>query len=327
MSTLETYEAIKEWKEQNMHQCLSDTISLNSFHDAVMVNVFEIAVARLGMEKPPCRFCWFIAGSGGRNEQGVISDQDHGIIYQIASNENEEYFLKLGTEISYGLSIVGYPYCKGNIMSSNPLWCKSLDEWKRQLFNWMDEGSWESIRNLQIFFDSRCLYGEAQFVQELKQFIFDYQAKNPYLLKRLMENVLHIKKAISPLGQLLVNTTGEHSGSIDLKYSAFIPYVNAIRILSIKEQIAETSTEQRLNKLSGMPNYQKVLETAPANFKRLLEYRLSLARVKEYEDTHYLHVNELSREQKKEIKRILKDGENLHSFVINLIKKGVKYGI
>lgn len=323
MSTLETYEAIKEWKEQTIHQHLSDTISLNSFHDAVMLHVFEIAIARLDEEEPPCRFCWFIAGSGGRYEQGVISDQDHGIIYQISSNENSEYFLKLGKEISYGLSIVGYPYCKGNIMSSNSLWCKSLDEWKNQLFSWMNEASWESIRNLQIFFDSRCLYGEEHFVEELKYFIFDYREKNPFLLKRLMENVMHIKKAISPLGQILVSKTGEHSGAIDLKYSAFIPYVNAIRILSIKERVAETSTEERLKKLLLMPPYKIILSTAFLNFQRLLQYRLSLVRAKEYEDTHFLHVSELNREQKKEIKRILKDGENLHSFVINLIKKGV----
>ena len=323
MSTLETYEAIKEWKKENIYSHLSDTISLNSFHDTVMLNVFEIAVARLNIEKPPCNFCWFIAGSGGRCEQGLISDQDHGIIYQTCSDENRAYFLELGKEISYGLSIVGYPYCKGNIMSSNPLWCKSLDEWKNQLNSWMDEGSWESIRNLQIFFDSRCLSGETRYVEELKADIFDFQEKNPFLLKRLMENVMHIKKAISPLGQILVSKTGEHTGAIDLKYSAFIPYVNAVRILSIKEGITETSTDDRMKRLSLKPLYKKILETSAGNFQRLLRYRLSLSQVAVYEDTHFLNVNELNREQKKEIKRILKDGEKLHHFVINLIKKGV----
>lgn len=323
MSTLETYEAIKEWKEKNIYSHLSDTISLNSFHDTVMLKVFEIAVARLSIESPPCDFCWFIAGSGGRCEQGLISDQDHGIIYQIFSDENRDYFLQLGKEISYGLSIVGYPYCKGNIMSSNPLWCKSVEEWKNQLYSWMDESSWESIRNLQIFFDSRCLYGERQYVEELKAYIFDFQEKNPFLLRRLMDNVMHIKKAISPLGQILVSKTGEHTGAIDLKYSAFIPYVNAVRILSIKEGIMEISTDNRMKRLSLMPAYKKILETSAVNFQRLLQYRLSLSQVVMYEDTHFLKVNKLNREQKKEIKRILKDGENLHHFVINLIKKGV----
>lgn len=323
MSTLGTYEAIKEWKGKNIYHHLSDTISLNSFHDAVMLNVFEIAVARLGVEKPPCDFCWFIAGSGGRYEQGLISDQDHGIIYQTFTDENKDYFLGLGKEISYGLSIVGYPYCKGNIMSSNPLWCKSLDEWKSQLYGWMDEGSWESIRNLQIFFDSRSLYGVGSYVEALKTDIFDYQKKNPFLLIRLMENVMHIKKAISPLGYILVSQKGEHAGSIDLKYSAFIPYVNAIRILSIKEGITETSTDDRMKSLRSMSPYKKILETSSMNFCKMLQYRLSLSQVAVYEDTHYLNVNELNREQKKEIKRILKDGENLHHFVINLIKKGV----
>ena len=323
MSRLETYESIKKWKEEKIHSHLSDSISLNSFHDTVMLNVFELAVARLNVERPPGNFCWFIAGSGGRCEQGLISDQDHGIIYQTNSDENRHYFLELGKEISYGLSIVGYPYCKGNIMSSNPLWCKSIDEWKKQLYSWMDEGSWELIRNLQIFFDCRCLYGERGYVEELKAYIFDFREENPFLLRRLMENVMHIKKAISPLGQILVSKTGEHTGAIDLKYSAFIPYVNAVRILAIKEGIAETSTDERMQRLSLMSAYKEILETSAANFQRLLQYRLSLSQVAVYEDTHFLNVNELNRERKKEIKRILKDGENLHHFVINLIKKGV----
>ena len=327
MSTLETYEDIKEWKENDISNHLSDTISLNTFHDAVMLKVFELAVSRLNMEKPPCNFCWFIAGSGGRFEQGLISDQDHGIIYESFTEENRNYFLKLGKEIAFGMAVVGYPYCKGNIMSSNPLWCKALDEWKEQLYSWMKEGSWETIRNLQIFFDSRCLKGEEKYIHELKAVIFDFQDKNPWLSRRLMENVMHIKKAISPLGQILISKTGEHQGSIDLKYSAFIPYVNAIRILSIKEGLLETSTEDRLRKLSAIDQYKKLLEKSADNFRILLQYRLSLPKINTYEDTHFLNVNNLNHEQKKEIKRILKDGQNLHNYVVNLIKKDVKYGI
>ena len=42
-------------------------------------------------------------------------------------------------------------------MSSNPLWCKSFEAWKEQIFSWMDSESWEAIRYLQIFYDARVL--------------------------------------------------------------------------------------------------------------------------------------------------------------------------
>ena len=167
----------------------------------------------------------------------IISDQDHGMIFEISSKENESYFLELGKEISYGLEIVGYPYCRGNIMSSNPLWCKSLDRWMGQLLSWMEERSLESIRNLQIFYDARCLSGEDHYVKLLKSFIYDFHKIHPILIKRLMQSVMHIKSSISPIGRFIVKEHGIHQSSIDLKYSAFLPYVNAIRILAIRGRL------------------------------------------------------------------------------------------
>ncbi|WP_042349680.1 DUF294 nucleotidyltransferase-like domain-containing protein [Bacillus massiliigorillae] len=327
MKTLETYEDIKMWKDAHIIHNLTDTISLNSFHDVVMRKVFRLASAQINNEKPHCDFCWFITGSGGRFEQGLISDQDHGIIFTSYSEENRDYFLQLGKEISDGLDIVGYPYCKGNIMSSNPLWCKSIDEWENQLYLWMDEGSYESIRNLQIFIDCRCLVGEDLYISELKNFIFDFQRNNPSLLKRVMENALYIKKAISPLGKLLVSNVNGYQHSIDLKYSAFIPYVNAIRILAIKENLLESSTEGRMKELLLIEKYRGIIEESLMNFQILLQYRLSQSKVDTYEDTHFLNLTNLNQAEKKEIKKILKDGQSLHRYVVNLIKKDVSYGV
>jgi CBS domain-containing protein len=174
----DSYETIKKWKDGNIGNILTDHLSLNIFHDQVMKKVLDLALIRVNNRKTPCAFCWFITGSGGRMEQGIISDQDHGIIFEIDSAKNEQYFLNLGKEISNGMDIVGYPFCNGNIMSSNPRWCKSLVQWKKQLSSWMEESDWESIRNLQIFFDARSLLGTEDLVLELKNDILDYQKKH-----------------------------------------------------------------------------------------------------------------------------------------------------
>jgi CBS domain-containing protein len=317
-----TYESIRIWKDNHISDHLMDTLILNRFHDTVMQKVFELAIIRLGRGNPPCGFCWFITGSAGRYEQGVISDQDHGLIYEITNSEYEEYFLQLGKEIAYGLNSVGYPYCLGNVMSSNPNWCKSIDQWKLHLLKKMEEGSWESIRNLQIFYDARCLVGAEKYVVELKAYIYDYQKRDPHLLVRFMENVMHIKNAIGPLGQMIVEEYGKHRGSIDLKYSAFIPYVNAIRILAIKEGLNETSTLDRIERLMLKSEYNHVLKLVKVNFEILLGYRLSLSKINEYDDTHFLRIKDLDRQQKKEMKRILQEGKQLHHYVRGLINKG-----
>lgn len=318
----ESYESIKEWKEKHLSEYISSIHLLNEFHDYVMKEVIKIAIIRLNKGNPPCDYCWFITGSGGRLEQGLISDQDHGMIFEIFSQDNEHYFLELGKEISHGLAHVGFPYCKGNISSSNRLWCRSLDHWNEQIFIWMEEGSLESIRNLHIFFDARCLSGINKYLFDLKYDIYEYQKKHPVLLKRFMDNVMHIKKATGPLGQIILEEKGKYHGFINLKYSAFLPYVNAIRILAIKEGIYETSTLERMGRLREIMENNEMMIKSEVNFRALLNFRLSLTGVHSYEDTHYLNINNLTKIEKKEMKRILKVGIALHYFVNRLIIKG-----
>ena len=313
---MQTYEAIKEWKDGNITSFLTSNDSLNQFHDQVMLKVLEVAKRKVSNEAPPCEFTWFITGSGGRMEQGLISDQDHGIIFELSSPENNHYFKALGEEISFGMDCVGYPYCNGKIMSSNPIWCKSLVEWEKQIDSWMENNSWESIRYLQIFFDARSLDGNGNYIHLLKRKIYEYQLEHPALLQRFAANVKHIKNVIGPMGQILTEQKGIYQGFVNLKYAAFLPYVNSIRLLSIKEGIFETSTMERIKKLQEMNHYDQLLQYTDLNFEILTKYRLSLFNAKQYDDTHYLKIKELSKEQRKELKRVFKDGKKIHDTVI-----------
>lgn len=324
---METYESIREWKELNITNFLDDIVSLNDFHDRVMLKVLEVASKKMEIGSAPCDFSWFITGSGGRLEQGLISDQDHGVIYEKSNAVNDLYFQVFGAEISKGLYEVGYPYCEGKVMSSNPMWCKSFDNWHVQLQEWVKDESWETIRYLQIFYDARVLQGKGEFMHQLKSFIYEYQLQYPILLSRFSANVEHVKNVIGPVGQLLVERHGLYHGCVNLKYSGFLPYVNAIRLLSIKEGVMETSTLARMNKLIKMHKYRDLLKYSDRNFVDLLTYRLSLSQVDSYSDTHYLHIEELNKTEQKDIKRIIKGGIKLHREVIAMMKKGGRNGI
>ncbi|WP_066054993.1 DUF294 nucleotidyltransferase-like domain-containing protein [Robertmurraya korlensis] len=323
---MSSYESIKLWKETHLAEHMSNSESLNKFHDEVMMKVFETASARMKSE-PPCSFVWFITGSGGRLEQGLISDQDHGIVFQQANQEASHYFSKLGNELSFGLQIVGYPLCEGKVMSSNPLWCQDAASWNKQVVSWMEESSWVSIRNLQIFYDARNLVGDIDLLYQLKEVIHEYCDSHPKFLGRLFENVKHVKKTIGPLGQIIVEEKGIHAGAIDLKYSAFIPYVNAVRLLAWKEGVFETSTIGRLRELNKLAKYEE-LSQYQENFSQLLQFRLDhLSLTSSYDDSHYLYVKKLSKDNQKLIKKILKDGKKLQQYVQRMIEKGGNHGV
>ncbi|MFE4525130.1 DUF294 nucleotidyltransferase-like domain-containing protein [Cytobacillus firmus] len=323
-STFNSYQSLKKWKEEQILKYRSDISALNDFHDIIMKAVIRMALERTKkIERPSSwKFAWFTMGSSGRREQGFLSDQDHGLVFESGAAEAEKYFLELGEEVSKGLQAVGYPFCEGNVMSSNPLWCKSLSEWKEQIHAWMQEESLQTIRNLHIFYDSRVLAGEEEYIAELKSFIHVNLQKSPHLLTRMVETSMHMKKSVGPFGQLLAEEKGSHQGELDLKYAAFIPYVNAVRILAVKEGILDTSTIARMYKIMNINGYGG-LGKYRNNFAVLLKWRLqSYRQTDAYDDTHYIQLKTLSISERNELKDILKDAKKLHQFVVRTIQKG-----
>lgn len=318
-----SYIEIKQWRDSQIEkQETSD--ELNAFHDSIMKKVFETALKKVKEETghPPCKYAWFVMGSAGRFEQAIISDQDHGIVYEEESDENSAYFNTFGKELSFGLHDAGYPYCDGNVMSSNPVWCKSKASWTEQLKKWLNEESFDSIRYLLIFYDARVLVGESEYILQLKKHIHDAIKDKPDLLERFLENTIHTKKAVGFFQQFLPETHGSHAGSIDIKQSGFLPYVNAVRLLALKENVEEASTLSRIEALSQIPKYATELQGFRSDFEKLLHYRLLHHKkmTESYDDIHYLDVKELNKNERKDLKRILKDGQKLQDYTQSVIK-------
>lgn len=323
METNPIYSQIKAFRDKEMSHGWSSSEQLNSFHDDIMRQTLHIAAksihSRLGPLPSP--FCFFVMGSAGRAEQGIWSDQDHGIIYKEANDPHaQDYFLTLGREISDGLVETGYKKCDGNVMASNPFWCKSYQDWNKQLKSWVVDASWESIRHLLTFIDGRCLYGE-DFISPLKHSLYPF-IHQEHLLKRIIENTMRIKKGVGVLGQFLVDTHGPMSGSLNLKETAIFPYVNAARVLAIRESSLETSTYKRLQLLPDPVSRGKFAE----QFLNLQSYRLKYGIHTGYDSGHYLAIEKLAKPQRKVLKEILRDGINLFDYVRRLVEKGDQYG-
>jgi CBS domain-containing protein len=317
-----SYEDIKKYRDLKINDYLHDHFLLNQFHDEIMLQVVWYSLKKIETEigPTPSPFSFFVTGSAGRFEQGIWSDQDHGIIYEETDQQAKKYFLHLGSEISKGLNQVGYKYCHGDVMASNPDWCKSRLEWQQQISDWVEEKSWESIRSLLIFTDSRALYGEKQYIHRLKQFTFA-NIQNNKILPHIYNNTIYYKKGIGILGQFLAETHGSFTGQVNLKETAIFPFVNSVRFLAIKEKIFETSTLSRINRLSEKVFSKEEKETYMHHFSTLLKYRLLYGNHSDYESSHYLNITTLSKVQKKEIKEILKTARSIYDQLRRLIEK------
>ncbi|MRH43806.1 hypothetical protein GH741_14100 [Aquibacillus halophilus] len=310
---LNSYADIKKWRKQELVTVSTDHQQLNELHDEVIKKTVAISMDKVQRElgKPPAPFAFFLMGSAGRFEQSVLSDQDHGIIFN-GSDDNQFYFLKLGSEITEALAEVGYERCDGLVMSSNPLWCQSIEGWTSQISDWLDEASWQSLRHFSTFFDSRVLVGETDFLTELKQEAFSILKKQPRLYLRLVENVDFVKKGIGIFGQLLPELHGEHSGAIQLKQTTFFPYVNSLRLLALKDSMFEPSTLSRFKELS--PNTYPTIKNYEDDFIELLNFRLHFRKnARNYNEVHLIHLDALTKKDKQHLKKLMKQGYKLFS--------------
>ena len=209
----------------------------------------ELAAEGLGVE--PVGYCLYLTGSHGRLENLLTPDQDHGmIIADSAQNyQYDQYFIDLGVRFSDYLDQIGYVYCPGFLMSSNPLWRKSLSEWKQQVHYWFEKQVRELGRYVTVLFDASAISGELDLFKELKEYAFKALAQHHEVFRVLHEEEGRHRVPLGLLGRFVTDKQGVHRGQLDVKKSGLIFVVETIRILALQHNIRETGTLKRIGKL------------------------------------------------------------------------------
>ncbi|GGG15372.1 DUF294 nucleotidyltransferase-like domain-containing protein [Paenibacillus abyssi] len=332
IGSAETITALRGLRDQvhNRMEALLPTLSveqfydqLNEVHDALIRRVIALAeadMARMGKGSPPVPYAYLLFGSGGRQEQTLSSDQDSGIVYGNPDSEDdkakvETYFKELASTIVASLQETGYPPCDGNVISSNPQWCMSITDWEKQLDHWFDEADWEFVRYLLIVADGRLVYGDRELARKLKNAFYSDTLAKPLIVRRMLENTMRHKMLLGVFGQLLKEQYGEEAGSIDIKYGAYIPMVNAIRLMAIQAGLRETSTLERISELKNRDMLAAEDASVYAETFRIF-LKLRLITIEHTEDGMFtnngkLAGSRLTKEMKDELKLALKTGQKL----------------
>ena len=228
------------------------TNMLASICDTATVRLIQLAVDDLG--PPPAPFAFIAMGSQGRQEQTLLTDQDNGIIFAPAANAGTEnvmdYFLRLGSRVCDGLNRAGYTFCRGQVMASNPRWCRALPDWISGFNEWVHKAEPQEIMDLSIFFDFRTVYGDAELTHELRRHIHTALLEEPSFFHHFAQNALTFKPPFRLLGNIyLGGGATEHAGEINLK-DAMMPMVSFARLYALRHQINQTHTLERIEALT-----------------------------------------------------------------------------
>lgn len=224
---------------------------LASTCDAASRRFIELGLDALG--PPPAPFAFIAMGSQGRKEQTLLTDQDNGIIFLAEDGQKEEtvqpYFLRLSEWVCKGLEEAGYAACRGGVMARNPRWCRSLQGWKDGIDAWLARSEPEEILQISIFFDFRAVYGESELAAALRTYVNTALSGENAVFYHLAQNALSFKPPIRLPGNIYLGSgSSERAGELNLK-DAMMPLVSFARLYSLRYQLSQTHTLERLEAL------------------------------------------------------------------------------
>ncbi len=276
---------------------------ISELNDALIKKAIELAQLELasdGLVASKMEFCFLVLGSAGRKEQIIKTDQDNAIIIE-NGNQSEviaakEYYLELGKKVTTILHQVGFAYCKGNMMASNPQWCITLDEWKKQFETWIGHPTAESLLKCKVFFDIRPVVGNHSFCDELIQYIFKKIAEMPIFLTFMANNAISNPPPLSFFRNFIVEKNGEHEDLFNIKTRAIVPISDSVRTLVLGRNIPSAlNTIQRLKLLAEQePQNEKIYHELADSFEIFMKFKAKEG-LKNHTSGKFIKIDELNK--------------------------------
>jgi CBS domain-containing protein len=227
------------------HRHETVTRLITDIADAATRRLLTLAERELG--PPPARYLWLACGSQGRQEQTGVSDQDNCLMLDDSVQEADyPYFDKLARFVSDGLHMIGYVYCPGDMMATNPRWRQPVSVWRGYFRDWIDTPNPEAQMLASVMFDLRPIGGAFELFEGLHGETLKRASKNSIFVAHMASNAL---KHTPPLGLLRGFATirsGDHKKRLDLKHSGVVPVVDLARIYALQGRLKPVNTRARL---------------------------------------------------------------------------------
>lgn len=234
---------------------------LSALCDAILQRLVALAQRDLGAAPTP--FAILALGSEGRHEQTLATDQDNALVYADPPVGTEAaaaaYFQALAARVCDGLNAVGYNYCRGDVMASNPAWCRPLTQWRELFSNWVENSTPDALHGVNIVFDFRHAAGDATLAAELRAHVLKAVGSREAFFFNLARSTLEFKPPLGFFGKIVVESGGRHPETFDIK-SGLVPIVNFARVYALRHSTPATGTLARLAQLAAAG----VLQTASA---------------------------------------------------------------
>ena len=249
------------------------TSLVSYLNDLLTARLITITAAEFNIEAD--QFCWLALGSEGREEQTIATDQDNALILaDEVSDAAMQQYLRFARQVNEGLDQCGFPLCKGNVMASNPNYCRRQSDWIKRCAGWIEAGSPQDLLDASIFFDFRALSGNASLAQGVSEYVSMAAAATPRFVALLATNAMNWKVPLTMFGGLDTATV-DGKEVLDFKLNGTALVVDFARIYALANNITVRNTRERLEAISRLPRFgQTKVEDWVSTFEFLQTMRL-----------------------------------------------------
>jgi CBS domain-containing protein len=193
---------------------------------------------------PPAEFAWLWLGSHGRREATPSSDIDSGLVWEDGGGESTRaYMYGLAEQVGGLLAATGFKSDPHGVTSSGVM-AHSAGEWRDTVKDWLDDPTNETVMAVNILLDGRTIEGQNE---SFGVFSAVRDAKRrPSFERLLLKLALATQPPIGFRRDIVVEQSGEHSGSFDIKEGGLVPIVGLARHAALTAGVTSTSTVSRL---------------------------------------------------------------------------------
>lgn len=216
---------------------------------SLIMDAFTKRLIQLFIEEhgnAPCQFSWMVAGSHARNELHLLSDQDNALILSDEVKEHElPYFDSLAKYVCEGLDLCGYPLCSGNYMATNKRWCQPVSMWEHYYRKWTKNPEYERLLNITVFLEVRSVFGEADYVDQLRACLHTNISNNREFLLMLVREATKTQPPLGIFNKLVLEKTGSNAKTLNIKKFAINLIIDLARIYGLMAHCESSGTEAR----------------------------------------------------------------------------------
>lgn len=224
---------------------------LSSSADSIARRLVALATEKYGPAPVPWAFV--AVGSQGRHEMGPASDQDNALVLSDSYDEAEhgEYFARLSEFVCRGLAAAGQALCPGEMMAMNPQWRMTESEWNRAFHGWITAPEPDAVLHTQVFFDFRCLAGDAEMVSRVHEVAVAGARGSRRLHAHLAALATRREPPLGFFRGFVVERSGAYADTLDVKKGGTAAVVQMARLYAIAAGVTEVDTLARLRAAAG----------------------------------------------------------------------------